>query len=1071
MSGWSISRRSWALCALGVLCGLGAGCTKTEPAADSRQVLRLAQRNEPATLDPHLATLPDEFFVIRALSEGLLTPNPAGGPPLPGVAARWNASPDGLVYTFHLRPDARWADGTPVTAGDFVFSIRRALTAATAAPKAPLYFALKNARDFLAGRVPDFTSVGVAAPDEHTLVLTLARPAADFPSLVASGPWIPVHAATLAAHGDRWTRPGLYLGNGPFVLAEWKPNQRITLRRNPHYWDTAAIHLDEIQMLAFTSSDTEERTFRAGQLDVSMTVPFAKLDSYRRTAPELLQTVPLHETRYIALNTTRPPLNDLRVRRALSLALDRAELVHKVLKGGQLVALNFVPPGLGGYVPEAALTEDAAEARRLLAAAGYPGGRGFPRLELTTWGAGNLVLEAIQQRWRSELGITIPLVQREAHTHLVAMAAGDYDLAYATAIPDYDAPPTCSNTSPAAMPATTPSGTTPPTTPFSPATSCRRRKKSCWTTCRWSRSTSTPRISSVAPRSAAGRRTLSGPATTSMSPSPMNNPPRALVLLCLAATTLLPAAAPDFSAARILDHTRVLASDAFEGRAPGTPGEEKTVAYLVGEFEKLGLTPGNPDGSWVQNVPLVGITSLPSLAFELDGRTLAMEPINDYIGYTTRVAEQLATRQSEVVFVGYGVVAPEYGWDDYKGVDVRGKTVVMLVNDPPVTKADGSLDDTFFKGKAMTYYGRWTYKYEIAAAKGAAGCLIVHETGPAGYPFAVLVGSNTRENFTIASPDGNAGDVAFSGWLTIDGARKLFTAAGRDYDIAKAAAARADFRPVTLPAKAAFTIAAQLRNVASRNVVGLLPGSDPQLKDEYVVYTAHWDHLGRDERLPGDQIYNGAADNAAGTAVLLELARAFAALPPAERPRRSLLFLSVTAEEKGLLGSRYYATHPLYPLERTVANINMDGANQFGPTEDVVVVGSGATTIEAVAATVAAEQGRSLSPDPRPEVGSYYRSDHFEFAKVGVPAFYGRAGRRFIGLPPDFAEKLVTDYIANRYHKVTDEVQPDWTFTGAEQDAAFLFEVGRRVANDDTWPAWQPGNEFKARRDAMLAPR
>ncbi|MFZ5494395.1 MAG: M28 family metallopeptidase [Verrucomicrobiota bacterium] len=538
------------------------------------------------------------------------------------------------------------------------------------------------------------------------------------------------------------------------------------------------------------------------------------------------------------------------------------------------------------------------------------------------------------------------------------------------------------------------------------------------------------------------------------------------LLAAVLAATL--AAQPEFSAGRILERTKVLSSDEFEGRAPGTPGEDKTVAWIAGEFAKLGLQPGNPDGTWLQNVPLVGITSVPTLTFSLDGQTLAMENINEFIGYTTRVSPVVAGKDTDVVFVGYGVVAPEYGWDDYKGVDVRGKTVIMLVNDPPVTQADGSLDDAMFRGKAMTYYGRWTYKYEIATAKGAAACLIVHETGPAGYPFAVLVGSNTRENFEISSPDGNAGHVGFSGWFTVDAARKFFAAAGKDYDAAKAAAARPDFRPMVLPAKASFTINATLRNVASRNVVGLLPGSDPKLKDEYVVYTAHWDHLGRDPRLPGDQIYNGAADNAAGTAVLLELAQAFTALPPAARPKRSILFLAVTAEEKGLLGSRYYATNPLYPLEKTVANINMDGANQFGRTEDLVVIGSGASSIEDLAAEVAAAQGRTLSSDPRPEVGSYYRSDHFEFAKVGVPAFYGRAGRKFIGQPEDFAEKQVDDYIAHRYHKVGDEVQPAWTFEGAAQDAALLFEVGRRLADGATWPQWRPGNEFKARRDAML---
>jgi len=536
----------------------------------------------------------------------------------------------------------------------------------------------------------------------------------------------------------------------------------------------------------------------------------------------------------------------------------------------------------------------------------------------------------------------------------------------------------------------------------------------------------------------------------------------------LAAETSAKASPASFSAARILDRTKVLASDEFEGRAPGSPGEEKTVAYLVGEFQKLGLAPGNPDGTYLQNVPLVGITSTPTLSFTLDGQTLALENINDFVGPSSRVTPQVGSKDTDVVFVGYGVVAPEYGWDDYKGLDVRGKTVVMLVNDPPVTKADGTLDDAMFRGKAMTYYGRWTYKYEIAAAKGAVACLIVHETGPAAYPFAVVISSRSRENFEISAPDGNAGHVAMEGWLTVDAARKLFTAAGKNYDTAKAAAAKADFKPISLGAKATFSITNALRNVASRNVVGLLPGSDPKLKSEYLIYTAHWDHLGRDNRLTGDQIYNGAADNAAGCAVLLELAQAFQALPADQRPKRSILFLSVTAEEKGLLGSRYYATNPLYPLTKTVAVINMDGANQFGPTSDMITIGYGATTIDDIGTAVAKEQGRTMGPEIHPEFGSYYRSDHFEFAKVGVPAYYAEAGQKFIGLDSEFGEKMVKDYIANRYHKVGDEVQPDWTFTGAAQDTAFLFEVGRRIANGDQWPEWRPGNEFKAKRDAML---
>ena len=539
-------------------------------------------------------------------------------------------------------------------------------------------------------------------------------------------------------------------------------------------------------------------------------------------------------------------------------------------------------------------------------------------------------------------------------------------------------------------------------------------------------------------------------------------------LVVLLLTSPLPAAPESISAASILARTKILSSDEFEGRAPGSPGEEKTVAYLVGEFQKLGLAPGNPDGTYVQNVPLVGITSTPTLSFTLDGQTLAMENINDFIGPSSRVAAQVGAKDSEVVFVGYGVVAPEFGWDDYKGVNVRGKTVVMLVNDPPVIKADGSLDDAMFKGKAMTYYGRWTYKYEIAAARGAAACLIVHETAPAAYPFAVLIGSRSRENFEISAPDGNAGNVAMEGWLTVDAARKLFTAAGKNYDTAKAAAAKADFRPVTLGAKATFNVINTLRNVASRNVIGLLPGSDPKLKHEYIIYTAHWDHLGRDERLTGVQIFNGAADNAAGVATMLEIAQAMVALPADQRPKRSILFLSVTAEEKGLLGSRYYATNPLYPLERTIANINIDGANQFGPTSDLVAIGYGASTLDDIATEVARSQGRTLEPEPNPERGYYYRSDHFEFAKVGVPALYIDPGEKYIGMPADLAAKLANDYIANRYHKVGDEVQPDWTFQGAAQDATFLYEVGRRIADGTKWPEWRPGNEFKARRDATL---
>ena len=419
-----------------VLCLLLNACSKHAP-APAGQILRIAQRNEPATLDPQLATLPDEFFVIRALGEGLVTPSPVGGTPGPAVASHWEATDNWQTWTFHLSGSAYWSDGEVVTAQDFVYSIRRALTPATAAPKAALFFPIKNAAAFLRGTVTDFAEVGVTAPDPRTLVITLARTTPDFLELAASGPWIPVHPATVEKFGRAWSRPEHFVGNGRFTLVEWLPNQRIVVRKNPRHRNSYTTLLDVIQFIACDNGDTEERAFRAGQLDVTMAVPTSKLETYRSAEPAVLHTVPLHETRYLALNTTKAPLNDVRVRRALSLALDRKTLADKVLKGGQLPAFTFVPPGLGRYQPTVTLTEDLAEARRLLADAGFPGGHGFPLLELSTWPVSTPQLEAVQERWRKELGIEVALVQREARTHLAALAAGDFDLAFATAIPDY----------------------------------------------------------------------------------------------------------------------------------------------------------------------------------------------------------------------------------------------------------------------------------------------------------------------------------------------------------------------------------------------------------------------------------------------------------------------------------------------------------------------------------------------------------------------------------------------------------------------------------------------------------
>ena len=543
----------------------------------------------------------------------------------------------------------------------------------------------------------------------------------------------------------------------------------------------------------------------------------------------------------------------------------------------------------------------------------------------------------------------------------------------------------------------------------------------------------------------------------------------ALLLSCTAAASATAAdSTPKISAASLQARTAKLSSDEFEGRAPASSGEEKTVVYLVNEFRSLGLAPGNPDGTFIQNVPMVGLTSQTTATFSVGGKTLSPAGTVDYVALSRRVTPSVEVKNSDIVFVGYGVVAPEYGWDDYKGLDVRGKTVLMLINDPAVTDASGKPDDTMFKGRAMTYYGRWTYKYEIASAKGAAACLIIHETGPAGYPFAVVGGSWGRENFDLVTPDKNAGRVAVEGWLTLDTTKQLLTAAGQNFETLKAAAATKAFRPVALAAQASFSVKQTTREVASKNVIALLPGSDPTLRAEYVVYTSHWDHLGRDPNLTGDQIFNGALDNATGTAVLLELAQAFAAQPAAQRPKRSLLFLAVTGEEKGLLGAKHYATRPLYPLAQTLANINMDGAQTVGPSRDLEVIGYGNSTLDDLAAALLKKSNRVLVPDTQPEKGYFYRSDHFEFAKEGVPAFYTHAGKDIVGQPAGYGQQRADRYTAVDYHKVTDEIKDWWDFSGAALDARLFFDLGTDVANGPKWPAWKPGTEFKAKRDAML---
>jgi Zn-dependent M28 family amino/carboxypeptidase len=531
-----------------------------------------------------------------------------------------------------------------------------------------------------------------------------------------------------------------------------------------------------------------------------------------------------------------------------------------------------------------------------------------------------------------------------------------------------------------------------------------------------------------------------------------------------AAPQLMIGQLPDIDVAAILAQTKVLSSDQFEGRAPGTPGEEKSVAFLVDQFRKVGLKPGNTDGTYVQKVPLVGITPAPApLVFKKGSQQQTLKWKDDVVAWTKHVANTASIASSELVFVGYGVVAPEFNWDDYKGVDVTGKTLVMLVNDPPVPDPanPSELDPKTFGGKAMTYYGRWTYKYEIGAQKGAAGVLIVHETGPAGYPFAVVQGK-TGEQFDLVTPDKNMARAAIEGWITLDQTQKLFKMAGQDFDALKKQAATRDFKPVPLGVTASMTIHNKLRTINSKNVLAKLEGSDPKLKDEYVVYTAHWDHFGKGP----DGIFHGAEDDALGCAALIELGRAFAKL--AAPPRRSILFLAVTAEEQGLLGSQYYTVTPVYPLAKTVADINIDSWNVHGRTKDLTLVGYGASDLDDYARDAAAEQGRLVHADAEPEKGFYYRSDHFNFAKQGVPALDPDGGIDYVGKPADYGQRMRDEWTEKRYHKPADIVMPDWDLNGTREDLKVYFTVGYRVAQADKAPEWKPGNEFKAKRDAML---
>jgi Zn-dependent M28 family amino/carboxypeptidase len=518
----------------------------------------------------------------------------------------------------------------------------------------------------------------------------------------------------------------------------------------------------------------------------------------------------------------------------------------------------------------------------------------------------------------------------------------------------------------------------------------------------------------------------------------------------------------------LLAHIKILASDVFEGRAPGTKGEELSVQYISDQFKQTGLNPGNPDGSYVQEVPLAGIKGEPRMSFTVGDKTIELKYPDDFVASSARLQPEIKVNNSDVVFVGHGIVAPEYGWDDYKDANVRGKTILMLINDPaiPDPKDPSKPDDKMFKGKAMTYYGRWTYKYEIAAQKGAAAAVIIHETGPAAYPYSVVKTSWAKENYEIDAPNKNKDAVEVRSWITLDVAKKLLADCGQDFDALKKSTITKEFRPVAFNAKADIDIKQQLHSFKSHNVIGKLDGSDPKLQDEYVIYTAHWDHLGRHPKLQGDQIFNGAIDNASGVASVIQLAGAFTKLNPP--PKRSVLFMATTAEEAGLLGAKFYAEHPLYPLEKTLADINIDTVNPWGKTRDIEDLSNNNSALDDLLAVAAKRNGCVMAPNSQPEKGSFYRADHFEFSKLGVPALYTGGGKDFIGKPANFGQQKKDDYTAHRYHQVSDEVDPNWDLSGAVQDIDLLFEVGYQVANGDKFPEWKTGTEFKAKRDEMI---
>jgi Zn-dependent M28 family amino/carboxypeptidase len=517
---------------------------------------------------------------------------------------------------------------------------------------------------------------------------------------------------------------------------------------------------------------------------------------------------------------------------------------------------------------------------------------------------------------------------------------------------------------------------------------------------------------------------------------------------------VLPVAAQNtsISAERIREHTKFLSSDLLEGRGVGVRGGQLATEYIATQLALTGAKPAGDDGTYFQKVPLVGVETQPDakLSAAASGRNVDFRWLDDFVGVSQKQEPQ-TNFEGEAVFVGHGIAAPEWKWDDYKGVDVKGKVVVLFTNEPTST------DPNFFEGRALTYYGRWTYKYEEAVRRGAAGAIIIHTTPTAGYGWEVVRNSWGRESPFVKLAPGEA-SLAFQGWVTREGGEKLLGLAGKTVDEMLAASEKRDFKPIPLGVRIAGSMPSKVRTLDTRNVAAVIPGSDPKLKDEVVIFSAHWDHLGIGTPVNGDAIYNGAIDNATGCAILLELARAWAALP--QKPKRSALFLSVTAEEGGLRGSEFYAAHPLYPPAKTAIALNYDAIYPWGRVLDLVLTGAERTTAFAQARQIAKRLNLELAPDAEPEQGHYFRSDHFPFAHAGIPAFSVGNGAKFAGKPAGWGEKAYEEYNAKNYHQPSDEFRNDWDFTALKQAADFGFLLGTEIANQEKLPDWRPGDQF-----------